>query len=339
MKEKKIIVFILCIVVALSGFAPYAFADWYDDVKSGCTWVEIKGDNFVADTFCSVEARYNENDYYYQCNELIMRFYREAYGLDVMAYSNTGLIMLTEGYEFVETQTPKKGDIIYVSAQMRNSSSDHWAIVKDYGNGYITMFEQNVIWEGKAAVNRQIKFPSDSYYLLTPVSLGSMPEPKLKGTESEEVKSTTVKATAVTTTEATTTRTTEKPTVITTTKATTTRTTEKPTVITTTKATSTRTAEKPTVITTAKPTTTRTAEKTTVITTVEAATTTVYIPAYNTSITTQAFDMPTLLESSANSMQSEKDDSGTLPKIILCCLCAALAILIAFAVVIIIKKK
>lgn len=172
-------------VILLAGVAPFGFADWYSDVKSGCTWVEIKGDDFVADTFCSVDALYSENGYYYQCNERIMRFYREAYGLEVLAYSNTGLIMLSEGYDFVEAKTPKKGDIIYVTAAMRNSSSDHWAIVKDYSGGYITMFEQNVIWDGKAAVNRKVKYPSDSYYLLTPVSTGTAPAPVLKGVEKE----------------------------------------------------------------------------------------------------------------------------------------------------------
>lgn len=164
---KKISCVIICVVVLILSVIPLSFADWYDDVKSGCTWVEIKGDNFVADTFCSVDALYSENSYYYQCNELIMRFYKEAYGLDVLAYSNTGLVAMTEGYKFVEAKTPKKGDVIFVSATMRNSSSDHWAIVKDYSGGYITMFEQNVIWDGKAAVNRQIKYPSDSYYLFT----------------------------------------------------------------------------------------------------------------------------------------------------------------------------
>ena len=158
---KKISCVIICVVVLILSVIPLSFADWYDDVKSGCTWVEIKGDNFVADTFCSVDALYSENSYYYQCNELIMRFYKEAYGLDVLAYSNTGLVAMTEGYKFVEAKTPKKGDVIFVSATMRNSSSDHWAIVKDYSGGYITMFEQNVIWDGKAAVNRQIKYPSD----------------------------------------------------------------------------------------------------------------------------------------------------------------------------------
>lgn len=188
---KKISCIILCIVVLLLSVIPLSFADWYDDVKSGCTWVEIKGDSFVADTFCSVDALYSENSYYYQCNELIMRFYKEAYGLDVLAYSNTGLIAMTEGYKFVEAKTPKKGDVIFVSAAMRNSSSDHWAIVKDYSGGYITMFEQNVVWDGKAAVNRQIKYPSDSYCLFTLTDENGNSVPLPNGVEKE----TTVPAT------------------------------------------------------------------------------------------------------------------------------------------------
>lgn len=188
---KKISRIILCIVVLLLSVIPLSFADWYDDVKSGCTWVEIKGDSFVADTFCSVDALYSENSYYYQCNELIMRFYKEAYGLDVLAYSNTGLIAMTEGYKFVEAKTPKKGDVIFVSAAMRNSSSDHWAIVKDYSGGYITMFEQNVVWDGKAAVNRQIKYPSDSYCLFTLTDENGNSVPLPNGVEKE----TTVPAT------------------------------------------------------------------------------------------------------------------------------------------------
>jgi hypothetical protein len=193
MSIRRFAVTIMCAVLIAASIVTCASADWYDDVKSGCTWLEIKGDNFVADTFCGVDALYNESDSYYQCNELIMRFYDEAYGLDVLAYMNTGLVMLTDGYTFVEAETPKKGDIIYVTAAMRNSGSDHWAIVKDYSDGYITMFEQNVIWDGKAAKNRQIKYPSDSYYLLTPVTLGEAPAPALRGYEQEETS--TVKTT------------------------------------------------------------------------------------------------------------------------------------------------
>lgn len=110
-----------------------------------------------------------------------MRFYREAFGLEVLAYANTWLVMLTEGYAFEPTSEPKKGDVVYCTAAMRGSSSDHWAIVKDYSDGKLTLFEQNVVWEGKAGVGRRLKYPSDSYYLYTPVGLGGNADPVPRG--------------------------------------------------------------------------------------------------------------------------------------------------------------
>jgi hypothetical protein len=206
MRIKKLSLTAVCVLLIAVSFVTSAFANWYDDIRPGCTWVEIEGEDFVADTFCGVDALYNENDAYYQCNEVIMRFYREAFGLDILAYSNTGPVMLTDGYDLVETSSPKKGDIIYVTAEMRGSATDHWAIVKDYGNGYITMFEQNAVWDGKAARNRQIKYPSDSYYIFTPVSLGDYPDPVLKGEERETTASSTTKTETTVTTKPVTTK-------------------------------------------------------------------------------------------------------------------------------------
>lgn len=180
---KKRIKYISVVAAALllaAAISVSSFANWYDDVSGG-TYKEIKGKDFVADTFCGVDALYNENDSYYQCNELIMRFYREAFGLEVLAYANTGLVMLTEGYAFEPTSEPKKGDVVYCTAAMRGSSSDHWAIVKDYSDGKLTLFEQNVVWEGKAGVGRRLKYPSDSYYLYTPVGLGGNADPVPRG--------------------------------------------------------------------------------------------------------------------------------------------------------------
>lgn len=180
---KKRIKYISAVAAALllaAAISVSSFANWYDDVGGG-TYKEIKGKGFVADTFCGVDALYNENDSYYQCNELIMRFYREAFGLEVLAYANTGLVMLTEGYAFEPTSEPKKGDVVYCTAAMRGSSSDHWAIVKDYSDGKLTLFEQNVVWEGKAGVGRRLKYPSDSYYLYTPVGLGGNADPVPRG--------------------------------------------------------------------------------------------------------------------------------------------------------------
>ena len=207
---KKRIKYISAVAAALllaAAISVSSFANWYDDVGGG-TYKEIKGKGFVADTFCGVDALYNENDGYYQCNELIMRFYREAFGLEVLAYANTGLVMLTEGYAFEPTSEPKKGDVVYCTAAMRGSSSDHWAIVKDYCDGKLTLFEQNVVWEGKAGVGRRLKYPSDSYYLYTPVGLGGNADPVPRGV------SQTVTEKPTTTAAPTTKATTSKPTTV-----------------------------------------------------------------------------------------------------------------------------
>ena len=207
---KKRIKYISAVAAALllaAAISVSSFANWYDDVSGG-TYKEIKGKGFVADTFCGVDALYNENDGYYQCNELIMRFYREAFGLEVLAYANTGLVMLTEGYAFEPTSEPKKGDVVYCTAAMRGSSSDHWAIVKDYSDGKLTLFEQNVVWEGKAGVERRLKYPSDSYYLDTPVGLGGNADPVPRGV------SQTVTEKPTTTAAPTTKATTSKPTTV-----------------------------------------------------------------------------------------------------------------------------
>ncbi|MBR5113001.1 MAG: Ig-like domain-containing protein [Clostridia bacterium] len=184
-KIRKIIALTAAALTLFSVCSAVASADWYDEVSGG-SYSAIVGEPYVAETFCGVEARYSLTTAQYQCNELIMRFYREAYGLEVMAYMNIGLVMLTEGYEFKTPSTPKKGDIIYSPAKFRQNKSDHWAIVKDYSNGKITLFEQNVVWNGKAGTGRKLNFPSDYYYIYTPVAKAGYPEPSLNGAQPKE---------------------------------------------------------------------------------------------------------------------------------------------------------
>ncbi|MBQ6468309.1 MAG: hypothetical protein IJJ61_10240 [Clostridia bacterium] len=208
---KKAVTPALALVLVLCVFSTSAFAKtWYDEVSGG-SYAPIVGEPYVADTFCGVQSLYSLTTAKYQCNELIMRFYKQAYSLDVMAYMNIGLVMLTEGYEFVNPAQPKKGDIIYSPAKFRNNKSDHWAIVKDYSAGKITLFEQNVMWNGKAGTGRKLNFPSDQYYLYTPVAKAGYPDPVLKGagSEPETTVTETVTETTATTTAATTQPTTE----------------------------------------------------------------------------------------------------------------------------------
>lgn len=215
MSIKETVIKLTCVLAMLCCFVQSAAADWYDDIKPNGAWVDIEGSDFVAETFYGVPALYNEDNRNYQCGELIIRFYKNAYGLDIRPYSKPVPTSYTEGYEFVKTKDPKPGDIIYVSAEMRDSDMDHWAIVREYSDGYITMFEQNARNNGQAAVGRKIKFPSDSYYIFTPVSTGNAPAPVLKNAVTGETAkpSATEKATQEATTKPTTTEpTTAKPT-------------------------------------------------------------------------------------------------------------------------------
>lgn len=327
MNIKKAALAMLCAVLLFAGgIVPSASADWYDDISSG-RYLEIHGKNFVADTFYGVKAFYNEDGSVYHCGEIVERFYREAYGLDVHIGSS-GIRMETEGYKFVTPKTPKAGDIVYVSAEMRGTT-DHWALVKYCADGYLVLFEQNVVYRGQAGVERKLKYPSNSYHLYTPVSAGEKPAPVLGGSKQETTQTTQ----AATTEKATTT----KPTTTTTNPTTT---TTKPT--TTAKPT---TTVKPT--TTTKPTTT--APITTKATTTEVQTT---VPS-TTAVATQTpmasvagvtflavnvtenyiftTEMPTTAE--------QEPEKANIAPIALGAACAAAAIGVGVLIFLLIKKK
>ncbi len=338
MKIKKTATAVLCAVLLfVSGIVPNAFANWYDDISSG-TYVEIKGKNFVADTFYGVKALYNENGPTLYCNELIIRFYKEAYGLDVSA-GTSGISMKSEGYKFVTPSNPKPGDVVYVSAAMRGTS-DHWAIVKYNKGDYLVLFEQNVVNGGKAGVERKLKYPSDSYKLYTPVSTGDKPDPVLKGSSgnSQTTEKTTEKTT-VTTTQKPTAATTAKPTTTTTMPATT---TTKPTTTTTKPTTTKPTTTKPvtsTRVTTTKPTTTR------VTTTAVTSTKQTSLPVTETTTFAVTFLSIEITESYHSTIREyttqaiEETGGSPTSKIVIGSVCGALTIGIAALVVLIIKKK
>ena len=121
-------------------------------------YVTISGEGFIADTFCGVDALYNETGSMLFCNELIERFYSAVYGVTV--YTDNGNITAASpsGYWFEVTYTPQPGDIAYASAEARERYGNHYAIVKavDEAGGAVTLFEQNWVWDGKAGVNRVI---------------------------------------------------------------------------------------------------------------------------------------------------------------------------------------
>lgn len=343
MNIKKTAVAVLCAVLLfVSGAVPDAFADWYDDISSG-TYVEIEGKNFVADTFYGVKALYNEGGPTLYCNELVIRFYKEAYGLDISA-GTSGISMKSEGYKFVTPKNPKPGDVVYVSAAMRGTS-DHWAIVK-YNNGdHLVLFEQNVVNGGEAGVERKLKYPSDSYKLYTPVSTGEKPDPVPKGASGNaQTTEKNTEKTTVTTTEKTTVTTTEKPTTTTTTKPTTTTTTKPTTTTTTTtKPTTTKpTTTKPvttTKVTTTRPSTTATTSAVTSSTQTSSAVTETETFAVTFLTVEITENYHSLIQESTSETVAGNNNPSPTGKIVIGAVCAALVMGIAALVVLLIKKK
>lgn len=270
--KTKAVTLLCALILVVSGAVPTAFADWYDDIESGYS-VKIVGQNFVASTFCGVKAYYNETgNSVYHCGELVERFYREVYGLDIEIRSTEPRLRINnEGYKIITTKTAKPGDVIFVSAAMRGTY-DHWAIVKSVEDGYLVLFEQNVVYNGGAGVDRTLKYPSDSYIIFTVVTDDDKPLPPLgtQGVDSQTTTS-TVKQTEPETTKITTTA------KLTTTKA-----------VTTTKPTTTAKPTTTKAVTTTKPTTTKPTTTKAVTTTVPTTKTTTTLAESTTAATTAA---------------------------------------------------
>ena len=380
MKVKRIISVIFAAAFALI-FAVSSSASLYDCVSGG-KYKEITGDPFVADTFYGVDALYSTKSKVYQCNELVNRFYKQAYGMNIFAGGQFGVLSYSDNYTFVKltkNDTPKAGDIIYASAENRNGSGVHWALVKSYSSGVITMFEQNVVWSGKAGIDRKLKWPpgENDYVIYTPVGKNGHSDPVLKQanidsettaatnfTYPKEVlatangSTTTAPSTTKPTTEKTTTTTTVKPTA--TTKPTT---TAKPTTTvpeTTAPAKTEAASEKTEVTSSAKassatPTASTTAVKTTkkvtaTAVTSKALTSSTTAPSSfseaSTEISTEAFStviQTRVYEESEEYISSaesaEEENAINKPKTVLIAAVAVTACLVCGAAAILIKKK
>ena len=146
-------------------------------------YVVIEGENFVADTFCGVDALYNETGRTLFCNELIERFYSAVYGVSM--YTDNGSLTVTSpsGCWFEVTYAPQPGDIAYASAEARERYGNHYAIVKsvDEAGGTVTLFEQNWIWDGKAGVNRVIPYDGGCYTFYTLMSASGLLPGRARG--------------------------------------------------------------------------------------------------------------------------------------------------------------
>ena len=158
---KRLGALLVCGAVLCSGVQTLAAEEILD-----IEYKKIDQDGFVADVLNGVEAQYNLYGSTLYCSELIERYYKQIYGLD-LTLRGSGTIEIKDRSDcwFEKTNTPKTGDVLFGSAAARQKGYNHWAIVKSYDakNDIVTVFEQNWRWGGKAGVNRQMSW-SDSCY-------------------------------------------------------------------------------------------------------------------------------------------------------------------------------
>ena len=138
-----------------------ARASWASEVKGGSSVAISEDEPFTATSYLGVDALYSLTSNEYSSAELVERFYKNCYGINVSA-GGGGPSISSAGYVFKTPNTPAQGDIVY------SPSSGRWAIVKGYSRGTITLFEQDAVSDGKALINRTIAYPSSSYALYTP---------------------------------------------------------------------------------------------------------------------------------------------------------------------------
>lgn len=147
-----------------------------------CTYVGIEGENFTADTLNGVEARYNLEGESISCSELIIRYYKEIYGIEVFMPGTMIYVRDNDDLYFELTDKPKSGDVMIGSAEARDKEYNHFALVKDWNGDTLTVFEQNWVWNGQAGINRVIEYPNSCYEIYTLKSHSGKPvEPLDKG--------------------------------------------------------------------------------------------------------------------------------------------------------------
>ena len=151
-------------------------ASWNSDVGGGKKVTVGSDDPFVVSSYLGVDSLYSATNTTYSSAELVIRFYKEAYGLNISTGAN-GPVMNSSGYAFKTPNTPAQGDIVY------SPSTGRWAIVKSASRSSLVLFEQDTVTDGKASVDRVAKYPSDSYAVYTPRALTGSAFPELKNAD------------------------------------------------------------------------------------------------------------------------------------------------------------
>lgn len=140
-----------------------------------CTYVDIEGEGFVADTLNGVEARYNQWGKAISCAELVIRYYDEIYGIEVFMPDTMIYVRDRDDLYFELTDQPKAGDVMVGSAAARHRPYNHFALVKEWNGDTLTVFEQNWAWGGQAGINRVIEYPNPCYKIYTLKSTSGRP--------------------------------------------------------------------------------------------------------------------------------------------------------------------
>lgn len=178
----RLLIFVLCVLILSAGLQAAA-----RDTSLSCNYVKITENGFVADTFMGVEARYNLNGPTIYCTELIPRFYRDVYGVEIAVSSAGPRVIDDSGYSFEETADAKSGDVLFATAGARGKGYNHWAICKtvDAASGKMTLFEQNWRWNGCAGVDRVISQRGSCYRVYRLVAEDGTPVPTLAEREAQ----------------------------------------------------------------------------------------------------------------------------------------------------------
>ena len=161
---------LIAVILMLAAVVP-AYASWDTDISAGNAVTIGEADPFKVDTFLGVSSYHSEKSAKYTPSELVVRFYKNAYGLEISA--SGAPTVTTTGYEFKVPSTPQQGDIVY-------GGGSHWGIVKSFSRGKIVLFEQGNAKDGKAVKDRQLVYPSNSYTVYTPRSKTGYAYPVLK---------------------------------------------------------------------------------------------------------------------------------------------------------------
>lgn len=176
MKSKIKPIIPLIAVFVILACALNASASWNTDVGGGRK-VSVGSDSpFVVSTYLGVDSLYSAENSTYSSAELVSRFYKEAYGLNISTGAN-GPVMNSSGYAFKTPNSPAQGDIVY------SPSTGRWAIVKSATRSSLVLFEQDTVTDGKAAVDRVAKYPSSSYAVYSPRALTGSAFPELKNAD------------------------------------------------------------------------------------------------------------------------------------------------------------